>query len=50
MSSLPLGEKLTGILRAAHYRGYIALEYEAKEDPMVGVPRYLDDLRKVTTA
>jgi sugar phosphate isomerase/epimerase len=40
-------KKLTGILRAAHYRGYIALEYEAKEDPKTAVPRHLETLKKL---
>jgi sugar phosphate isomerase/epimerase len=33
------------ILRAAHYRGYVALEYEAAEDPMIAVPRYLKQMQ-----
>lgn len=37
--------RIAGILREAGYRGYVALEYEAKEDPMVAVPRYLEELR-----
>jgi sugar phosphate isomerase/epimerase len=40
-------KKLTGILRAAHYRGYIALEYEAAEDPKTAVPRHLETLKKL---
>jgi sugar phosphate isomerase/epimerase len=35
------------ILRKAGYRGYIALEYEGKEDPKTAVPRYLATLRKL---
>ncbi len=35
------------IMRDAGYRGFITLEYEAKEDPMTAVPRYLDEMRKV---
>lgn len=38
--------RIAGILRKANYRGYVALEYEAKEDPMTGVPKYLDKIRK----
>ena len=38
--------RIAGILRDANYRGYLALEYEAEEDPMTAVPRYLDLLRK----
>jgi sugar phosphate isomerase/epimerase len=37
--------RLIGILRAANYRGYVALEYEAADDPKVGVPRALQALR-----
>jgi sugar phosphate isomerase/epimerase len=33
------------ILRRARYRGYITLEYEAREDPEAAVPRYLARLR-----
>ena len=33
------------ILRAAHYRGYVALEYEAAEDPKAAVPRYLKQMQ-----
>ena len=28
------------------YRGYVALEYEGKEDPYTGVPKFLADARK----
>jgi sugar phosphate isomerase/epimerase len=40
-------KRLTGILRAAGYRGYIALEYEAKEDPKTAIPRHVETLRKL---
>ena len=33
------------ILKNAGYRGYVTLEYEAAEDPLSAVPRYLDKLR-----
>lgn len=36
-----------GILRDAHYSGYIVLEYNAAEDPHTAVPRYLEQLRKL---
>jgi sugar phosphate isomerase/epimerase len=36
--------RLIGILRTANYRGYVALEYEAAEDPKTGVPRALRTL------
>ena len=38
--------KLVGILRDANYRGYVALEYEAAEDPKVAVPKAIEALRK----
>jgi sugar phosphate isomerase/epimerase len=38
--------RMVGILRDAGYRGYVALEYEAREDPFVAVPRYLKELRR----
>ena len=40
-------KRLTDILRAAGFRGYIALEYEAEEDPMKGVPKAVEALRKL---
>jgi sugar phosphate isomerase/epimerase len=42
--------KLVGILRDAGYRGFAALEYEAKEDPAVAVPRHLKELRRLISA
>src|SRR5262245_23511440 len=39
--------RLVEILRKANYRGYVALEYEAKEDAKVAVPRHLATLRKL---
>jgi sugar phosphate isomerase/epimerase len=39
--------RLIGILRGANYRGYVALEYEAKEDARTAVPRHLQALRRV---
>jgi sugar phosphate isomerase/epimerase len=39
--------RLIGILRDAHYRGYVALEYEADEDPKIGVPRAVEALQKL---
>jgi sugar phosphate isomerase/epimerase len=35
------------ILKDAGYRGYIALEYEAAEEPLKAVPRYIDRLRSL---
>jgi sugar phosphate isomerase/epimerase len=34
-------KRLITILQNANYRGYVALEYEASEDPKTGVPRAL---------
>jgi sugar phosphate isomerase/epimerase len=35
------------ILKKAGYRGYVALEYEGREDPKTAVPRYLSTLSKL---
>jgi sugar phosphate isomerase/epimerase len=35
------------MLRDIKYRGFVVLEYEAKEDPRQAVPRYLQQLRKL---
>jgi sugar phosphate isomerase/epimerase len=42
-------KRLVEILRAANYRGYVALEYEADEDPRTAVPRHLATLRKLVS-
>lgn len=39
--------RLLDILRAVGYRGYVALEYEAKEDPRIAVPRHIATLKKL---
>ena len=39
--------RLVKILKKTNYRGYVVLEYEAKEDPFTAVPRYLKKLRKL---
>jgi sugar phosphate isomerase/epimerase len=39
--------RLVEILRKANYRGYVALEYEAKEDAKTAVPRHLAMLKKL---
>lgn len=39
--------RVIGILRATGYRGFVALEYEAQDDPFVAVPRYLGELRRL---
>jgi len=36
---------LVTILSDSGYQGYVALEYEAKDDPFKEVPLYLDALR-----
>ena len=33
------------MLKDGGYRGYVTLEYEAAEAPLVAVPRYLERLR-----
>ena len=38
-------KRLFGILRAANFRGYVALEYEAAEDAKAAVPRALRRMR-----
>jgi sugar phosphate isomerase/epimerase len=42
--------RVIGILRASGYRGFVALEYEAEQDPFVAVPGYLKDLRRLIAA
>lgn len=37
--------RLVKLLRDAGYRGYLALEYEAKEDPLAAIPRHVAALR-----
>jgi sugar phosphate isomerase/epimerase len=40
-------KRLIQILRDANFRGYVALEHEANEDPKEAVPRHLATLRKL---
>lgn len=40
-------KRLLSILRDANYRGYVALEYEAAEDPKTAVPRHAATLRQL---
>jgi len=40
-------KRIVDILKAARYRGYVVLEYEAQEDPKVAIPGYLDQLREL---
>lgn len=39
--------RMVKILKDANYHGYVALEYEAKEDPKAAVPRHVKELRKL---
>jgi sugar phosphate isomerase/epimerase len=39
--------KVIGILREARYSGYVALEYDAAEDAMTAIPRYIKTLRSL---
>jgi sugar phosphate isomerase/epimerase len=39
--------RIVGLLKKVGYRGYIALEYEGKEDAKTAVPRYLDTLSRL---
>lgn len=39
--------RLVDLVRAAGYRGYVALEYEAAEDPKVAIPRHVESLKKL---
>ncbi len=40
-------KRLVDILRAVNYRGYVELEYEAAEDPKIGVPKAIAALKKL---
>ena len=42
-------ERIVGILREAGYCRYLVLEYEAAEDPRKAIPRYIDQLRELTS-
>jgi sugar phosphate isomerase/epimerase len=39
--------RIVDIMRKAKYRGFITLEYEAAEEPTVGIPKHLEAIRKV---
>lgn len=39
--------RIISILRDAGYRGFVALEYEADEDPRNAVPKHLTELRRL---
>ncbi len=40
-------KRFTKLLREGGYQGWVALEYEAKEDSAVAVPRYLRQMREL---
>ena len=42
--------RLVKILRDANYQGYVALEYESKEDPWTAVPRLLKQMKELFAA
>lgn len=39
--------RIVDIMRKVKYRGFITLEYEAAEDPLTGIPKHLEMIRKV---
>jgi sugar phosphate isomerase/epimerase len=39
--------RMVQILKDANFHGFVALEYEAKEDPRVAVPRHVKELRRL---
>jgi sugar phosphate isomerase/epimerase len=39
-------KRMTDILKKANFQGFVALEYEAKEDPKTAVPKHLKELKK----
>jgi sugar phosphate isomerase/epimerase len=39
--------RLIGMLRDVHYRGYVALEYEADEEPKTAIRRHIETLKKL---
>jgi len=42
-------KRMVKILKDANFHGYVALEYEAKDDPKVAVPKYVKELRAIIT-
>ncbi len=40
--------RVVQILNAVNYRGWLALEYEEEEEPKIAVPKYLEQLRRLT--
>ncbi len=43
-------KRIVKILRDANYQGYVALEYEAAEDPWTAVPRLMKEMREAINA
>jgi sugar phosphate isomerase/epimerase len=43
-------KRFTKLLRDGGYQGWVALEYEAKEDPAVAIPRYLGEMKAMFAA
>ena len=43
-------KRFSQLLRDGGYQGWVALEYEAKEDSAVAVPRYLREMREIFAA
>jgi sugar phosphate isomerase/epimerase len=39
--------RIVDIMRKVKYRGFITLEYEAAEEPLTGIPKHLEAIRKV---
>ena len=39
-------KRVVNILRKVNYNGYLPIEYEETEDPMIGVPKFLGEIRK----
>ncbi len=42
--------RLVKILRETNYQGYVALEYESKEDPWTAVPKLLNQMKELFAA
>ena len=40
-------KRVIDILRQVSYRGYVALEYEAAEEPRAAIPRHVESLKKL---
>ena len=43
-------KRIAGILKAAGYRGYLNLEYEAAEDPKTAVPKMIQSMKEGVSA